>query len=255
MNCVLLSLITVCPSRSWRFTLETPMREFAVNTDTDRIPLLDTEKKSLLLRDGWEQFLSNAPTPCLWVTAHVMGWRREGSSRLLNELRANVQAASTRDLKANCYRIFLQKCLTPINRRVLKSRSWSDALHFRGKLECNADDEDGSSLHFHYFLWAPTGRFSTKPELLQTTMSCLTDRWLNEVEVPVSKRFRPIDIQIVGAQKDVEEYGGYQVKHNRPVHGYGNDSYDLFDDWTSSRIVHPATAKLNKTGVQVLQHS
>jgi hypothetical protein len=185
----------------------------------------------LQLRSAWQEFLHDVPLPALWVSAHIGPIR--GSTGILNpalrELITYVGSAAPSDAKAAQYRTFLQKTLTPLNRKILKSRDASRAFGFRGVLERNTDDANGSRLHYHFLLWEPNGLFAADPSALTKTADCLRDLWWSKVPVPRSRGFEPIDIQIVTDREVLSRIVRYEMKHN-PL----TDAYELFDDWSTS---------------------
>jgi hypothetical protein len=187
------------------------------------------------LKSAWEDFLSAVPLPCLWVTAHVFPLHQsmlDASRPALRELMDCINSSGSADAKADAYRRFLQKTLTPLNRKILKSRDASSAFAFRGALERNTDDLDGSRLHYHFFLWEPGGLFTADPTALSRTRNCLNDLWLDRVPVRPSKRFSPIDIQIVSDHAALSRIPAYEVKKNS-----FRDAYELFDNWRTSRKI------------------
>jgi hypothetical protein len=185
------------------------------------------------LRSAWEGFLSNVPVPCLWVTAHLFPLNNQmvnaSAYPALTELLGCTRRSASADTNADAYRRFLQKTLTPLNRKILKSRDASSAFAFRGVLERNGDDRDGSRLHYHFFLWHPGGLFATDPTALIRTRDCLNELWLSRVPVRRSERFKPFEALIVSNQGDLSAIADYELKRNT-----FRDAYELFDDWRTS---------------------
>ena len=117
------------------------------------------EQQTIELRNAWSEFLSNVPLPALWVSAQVHGSTPKRRFQPLHELRMNVARSHARDTKALHYRTFLQKFLTRVNKKALRSKKWSKTFSFRGVVEPNCSDATGSQLHYHFLLWEPNGRF------------------------------------------------------------------------------------------------
>lgn len=197
-----------------------------VPTSDEIIVLNDAERRQVSLRHSWIDFMATVPMPALWVSGHIL--EIGVPSPLVRELRANISISRTQDSKAIGYRTFLQKLLTPLNRKILRSRSYRNALAFRGIVERNPCDIDGSQLHFHFFLWERHGRFQSDVDLMNRTASSLTNLWYSKVN-PISTRlYQPIDIQVITDPEVLQRVAFYELKAN-PL----TESYELFDDWRS----------------------
>ena len=204
------------------------------------ISLLEQHESRTQLRLAWNHFIGSVPLPALWITAHLDFVNYRSSCLSVYNLRRNLARSMSSDTKAHEYRVFLQKFITPINRKILKSRSVNHTFHFRGCLERNADDPNGSQLHFHFFLWEPRGLFQRDPSQMQLTADLFDSLWHQKVNDLHSDRYTPIDIQPVFTRQDAINVSGYMLKSDKL-----NQSYELFDDWSSSTQMEC----LNKTSV------
>jgi hypothetical protein len=226
--------------------------QLCITEITEEIPLLPQEQYRLCyqpkLREGWEQFNASVPLPALFVSAHIDMWLTQkpdkdqlGENRYSNQpkqkpidaisqlRRPNVICRSLDD-RVNEHRIFLQKLITRLNRTILKSRSADKTFSFRGTVERNINDTDGSKLHFHFFLWGPDDFFLCDPAAITTTSAALSALWITKVNNLGTSNYKPIDIQTVTNRDDATRIARYMHKDN-PM----TMSYELFDDWSTSR--------------------
>jgi hypothetical protein len=187
------------------------------------------EQQTIELRNAWSEFLANVPLPALWVSANVHGSTPTRRFQPLHELRMNIARSHARDTKAMHYRIFLQKFLTRLNKKALKSKKWSKTFSFRGVVERNCSDTTGSQLHYHFLLWEPNGRFANDSDLMTKTAEHLKVLWNELVNNAESEHSKPIDIQIVTSRERAKGIADYEIKAKRL-----SESYELFDDWSSS---------------------
>jgi hypothetical protein len=209
-----------------------------MNLETPSQPELD---ESIVLRPeeqirrlttfGWNKFLASVPVPSLWVTAHVDLSPSRHHNAALDHLRTDLLGSHSEDVIANLYRVFLQKVLTPLNRKILKSRTSSNTFRFLGSLERNGSDLTHKALHYHFFLWDAHGLFLSDPDSMQHTARTFESIWLRKVNSKVSVRYKPIDIQFVRTREDAIRVASYMNKANPFV-----KSYELFDDWSTSRL-------------------
>lgn len=213
----------------------------------DGIPLLAQERWATRLRAGWGDFIASVPMPALWVTAHVdLSTSRSGYAAL-DHFRRSLHQCRSRDSRANQYRIFLQKVITQLNRKILRSRSHERTFSFRGCLETNGGETSDTNLHFHFFLWDPAGFFARDHSMMDDTTAALESLWLNKVNRLATSRYKPIDIKPVLQRDDATNCARYLLKNN-----CFTASYELFDDWIGSRLTeHRASSRsndyLNKT--------
>ncbi len=206
------------PSPSSQYTLE------------ESIPLTPGEKSRLLSRKSWDTFLGSVPVPALWVSAHVDVSQARPAYAALNQLiEIDLKVSRSRDSIATAYRVFLQKLITQLNRKILRSRTSTNTFRFLGSLECSSVDVVGHPPHFHFFLWEPAGLFIQDPLALPTTASTLKSLWHQKVNNKESARCKPIDIQTIWTPEDAQRVAMYTNKSNRHF-----TSYELFDDWSSS---------------------
>jgi len=209
---------------------ESDIMDSVIATNIDEFIVFNTvEHQTIELINAWSEFLSNVPVPALWVTAHVQGSTPKKRFQPLHELRINIAKSHARDTKALHYRTFLQKFLTRVNKKALKSKTWSKAFAFRGVVEPNCSDTTGSQLHFHFLLWEPGGRFACEPELMNETARCLTELWVALVNAADTKHSKPIDIEIVTNKDQAKRIADYE--HKRKCL---SESCELFDDWSMS---------------------
>jgi len=66
---------------------------------------------------------------------------------------------------------------------------------------------------------------------MDVTAAILKSLWLKKVDNRVSCRYRPIDVQIVREQDDAYNVAAYMMKQNPCTM-----CYELFDDWSTSRL-------------------
>jgi len=140
-----------------------------------------------------------------------------------------LKSCQSKDAKANAYRTHLQKVLTKLNRKILKSRDSTRTFRFLGSLERNSLDLDGTTLHYHFFLWEPNGLFNDDSLALEKTAEILKFLWLTKVNNKETDRYKPIDIQVVLDCENAIRVAGYTNKSNPLI-----TSYELFDDWSTS---------------------
>jgi len=196
----------------------------------EAITLRANERTRVLARTSWDTFLALVPLPALWVTAHVDLSLSRPSNDALEQLKMDLKTCQSKDAMANAYRTFLQKILTRLNRKILKSRSPTTTFRFLGSLERNSLDLGGRDLHYHFFLWDPTDRSIEDALVLKRTAETLKSLWLIKVNNKETERYKPIDIQIVVDRENAVRVAGYSNKANPLV-----SSYELFDDWATSR--------------------
>jgi len=195
------------------------------------ISLRPEEKIRRETKLAWNGLLASVPVPALWITAHVDLSATRPSNAALDDLQAGLMNCNSSDSIADLYRIFLQKFLTPLNRKILKSRSQQNTFRFLGSLERNTNDPTGKQLHYHFFLWDPSRLFLTDHTAMQRTADLLKDLWLKKVNDKISARYKPIDIQFVYSPEDTFRLCSYMNKANHLT-----QSYELFDDWSTSRL-------------------
>jgi hypothetical protein len=200
------------------------------HTIEESIELRTEERTRLLTRTGWDAFIANVPLPALWVTAHVDFSLSRTSNDALEQLKMDLKTCQSKDAIANAYRTFLQKILTRLNRKILKSRNPTTTFRFLGSLERNSLDLGGRDLHYHFFLWDPTDRSIEDSLGLKRTAETLRSLWLTKVNNKVTERYKPIEIQVVLNRKNAVRVAEYTNKTNPLV-----TSYELFDDWATSR--------------------
>ena len=199
------------------------------HTIEETIQLRPDERMRYFTRRGWDAFIANVPLPALWVTSHVNLSLSRASNDALEQLKMDLKTSRSKDSIANTYRIFLQKLLTKLNRKILKSRNPTTTFRFLGSLERNACDTKGKDLHYHFFLWEPKGLFVQDPLTLVTTAETLQSLWLQKVNAKETDRYKPIDIQVVLDRDNAIRVAGYTNKSNPLI-----TSYELFDDWSQS---------------------
>jgi len=240
----------------------------SVNTAiTQEIRLLPQEQFRYDLKKSWKCFLANISLPALWVTAHTHIWipPKENESKLeykprqfrksrnscsrfctcgcrechpewhprfapIDELRQPVVTCRSVDDRANQHRVFLQKLVMRLNRKILKSRTADKTFSFRGTVERSIDDTDGTQLHFHFFLWEPNAFFARDPSMMAATSAVLKSLWLSRVNNLETKDYKPIQIDTVTKLSHARRLSAYMLKAN-PL----TKSYELFDDWSTSR--------------------
>jgi hypothetical protein len=231
----------------------------------EEIRTVPQDKRLLAQAINWGQFLSSIPTPALWVTAHVdlsLSWLKrtelktvkaslletfpEGISKakdrkaaleilkkqtkLTHRVKAMKDVLNTcrsEETKAAQYRIELQKLMTQLNRTVLKSRSAEAAFAFRGCLGVNSDRH----LHYHYFLWEPSGLFAREPVVMVATQNALRNLWLDKMNNTRSQNFHPIYIEPILQPIGIETASRYMIRSD-----LFTASYEIFDDWSQSEI-------------------
>jgi hypothetical protein len=193
----------------------------------ESIPLSPAEKISQQTRNELNTFRSTAPTPCLWITAHVGDPIDRTKNAALDKLSKDLGSLGTTDLIANAYREFLQKQLIRLNHKLLNYKKTGLCFHFRGTLERNAADPAGRLLHYHFSLWAPNNLFGTDPSLMQKTKQKLIALWHQRVNTQGTQRHKPIHIDIINTQQDADHIANYEAKANPMTH-----AYEIFDDWS-----------------------
>jgi hypothetical protein len=77
----------------------------------------------------------------------------------------------------------------------------------------------------------PNGLFIEDSHALEATADALKLLWLEKVNSKRTNRYNPIDIQVVLDREDAVRVAGYTNKSN-PLF----TSYELFDDWATSKI-------------------
>ena len=169
--------------------------------------------------------------PVLWVTAHVDLSSSRPRYVALDQLDFDLKVSHSPDSIAAAYRVFLQKVVTRLNRKILKSRDSANTFRFLGSLERGAADYDGRDLHFHFFLWEPTGLFLLNNLALPATAWTLQSLWHQMVNNKETARCKPVDIQIVLTPEDAQRVAQYTNKTSHHV-----ESYELFDDWSTSKL-------------------
>ena len=200
------------------------------HTIEESIPLRPDVKTRLRTRTIWDTFIGSVPIPALWVSAHIDLSTSRPSNDALEQLKMDLKTCQSKDAFANTYRTFLQKLVTKLNRKILRSRDSTKTFRFLGSLERNSFDLNGTSLHYHFFLWDPTKRPIEDSLALQKTAETLKALWLIKVNNKETERYKPIDIQFVLDRENAVRVAGYTNKANPLV-----TSYELFDDWATSR--------------------
>jgi len=195
----------------------------------ESIPLRPNEKAKLLTRTGWDSLVANVPLPALWVTAHVDLSLSRPDNAALEQLKMDLKTCQSTDSIANAYRTFLQKIITKLNRKALKSREATRTFRFLGSLERNSLDADGRHLHYHFFLWDPNNSSAQPSPASADIAETLKSLWLQRANDKQSGRYRPIDIEVVHDRENAVRVSGYTNKANPFV-----TSYELFDDWSTS---------------------
>ena len=203
------------------------------------IPLLEQHQWRSRIRSAWIDFIAMVPLPALWITAHLDFTTR--SAATVDCLKNNLTLCRSRDAIATQYRVFLQKFITPLNRIILKSRSPYKTFSFRGCLEPNTSDFKGTQLHFHFFLWEPSGLFLRNQSQMLMTADSFDWRWHQKVNDIHSDRYKPIVIKPVFTHADAIAVSRYTLKRDT-----FDQSYELFDDWSSSRHME----NINRTTVK-----
>jgi hypothetical protein len=238
---------------------------------------LRTEELPLFARAGcWADYISNVPLPALWVTAHVdlslaylktnetkrikasvleqfpkdnltrqnrdaaleLVTRQIQRMRRVRAMRDALSVCKCEETKAAQYRIELQKIITQVNRKVLKSRSADRTFSFRGCLGVNSDRRN---LHYHFLLWEPTGLFSREPHTMVTTQNALTTLWLDKVNNTSSNRYKPIHVEPVFNQIGAQNLASYMVRDDSFI-----TSYEIFDDWSQSQLLENINRTVGK---------
>lgn len=220
-------------------TSQKHLKQYA-SSPADDIPLLERHDWRTKIRSAWKEFIASVPLPALWITAHIDFATSHCSSAAVHSLKKNLILCRSTDAIANQYRVFLQKFITPLNRKILKSRSADKTFSFRGCLERNTDNANGAELHFHFFLWESSGLFLRDDSRMDETADIFDSLWHSKVNDLHSHRYKPTEITPVCTYADAINVSGYTLKSDTL-----NDSYELFDDWSSSAKVKC----LNRTSV------
>ncbi len=200
------------------------------HTIEESIHFRPDERTRLLTRTGWDAFIANVPLPALWVTAHVDLSPSRPSNEALEQLKMDLAGSRSKDSIADSYRSFLQKLITKLNRKILKSRVSTRTFRFLGSSERSPCGLNSKELHYHFFLWDPANLFVHDPMALDRTAKTLKSLWLEKINSKETARYKPIDIQIIRDREDAVRVAAYTNKSNPFV-----TSYELFDDWSTSR--------------------